>query len=149
MPFAINPTNGWIVNANNDPAGTTLDNNPLNQLRPGGGIFYLSPFYSGFRAGRITQLIREKLAKNEKFSVADMQAIQADVVLLDAQFFVPFILRAYENAQTSNVPPLFALGESHLLNNVMPYLRTWDFSTPTGIPQGYDASDVNGQLSSP
>ncbi|HUP47971.1 MAG TPA: penicillin acylase family protein, partial [Thermoanaerobaculia bacterium] len=53
MPHVINPAGGWIVNANNDPAGTTLDNNPLNQLRPGGGIFYLSPGYSGFRAGRI------------------------------------------------------------------------------------------------
>jgi len=28
-------------------------------------------------------------------------------------------------------------------------LAKWDFSTPTGIPEGYDASDVNGALSPP
>jgi penicillin amidase len=28
-------------------------------------------------------------------------------------------------------------------------LRGWDFSTPTGIPEGYDAADVNGALSAP
>src|SRR5437773_11742204 len=37
MPHVINPPAGWFVNANNDPVGTTLDNNSLNQLRPGGG----------------------------------------------------------------------------------------------------------------
>ncbi len=30
MPQVVNPANGFFVNANNDPAGTTLDNNPLN-----------------------------------------------------------------------------------------------------------------------
>ena len=37
MPFVVNPASGYIVNCNNDPVGNTLDNNPLNQLRPGGG----------------------------------------------------------------------------------------------------------------
>src|SRR5687767_10769038 len=132
MPFAINPTNGWIVNANNDPAGTTLDNNALNQLRPGGGIFYLSPGYAGFRAGRITQLINEKLARNEKFTVADMQRIQADVVLLDAQYFVPFITRALDNGGASNIPPLAGLAAHPGVIAAVNRLRTWDFSTPTG-----------------
>ena len=27
-------------------------------------------------------------------------------------------------------------------------LASWDFSTPTGIPQGYDAHDTNGQRTS-
>ncbi|MEL7239891.1 MAG: hypothetical protein AAGK78_13620, partial [Planctomycetota bacterium] len=32
--------------------GNTLDNDPLNQLRPGGGIYYLNPGYAqGQRAG--------------------------------------------------------------------------------------------------
>src|SRR5215468_5155246 len=100
MPHVVNPPAGWFVNANNDPIGTSLDNDPLNQLRPGGGIFYLNPGYAGFRAGRITQLIREKLAAGP-ITFADMQQIQADTVLLDAQFFVPHILRAFEDAQTA------------------------------------------------
>ena len=149
MPQVVNPANGWIVNANNDPAGTTLDNNPLNQLRPNGGIFYLNPGYAGIRAGRITQLIKQKLAANEKFSVADMQRIQADVVLLDAQFFVPYITAALDNGAASNVAPLAALAANPAVSAAVNRLRTWDFSTPTGIPEGYDAADVNGALSSP
>lgn len=149
MPQIVNPAGGWIVNANNDPAGNTLDNNPLNQLRPGGGIFYLSPGYRGFRAGRITQLIREKLAANEKFSVADMQRIQSDVVLLDAQYFVPWITGALDNAAGSSIPALAGLGMHPGVVAAVNRLRTWDFSTPTGIPEGYDAADVNGELSAP
>jgi penicillin amidase len=149
MPQVVNPARGWIVNANNDPAGTTLDNNPLNQLRAGGGIFYLNSGYAGFRAGRITQLIRAQVAAGQKFTIADMQRIQADVVLLDAQYFVPFILRALENAQASSVPALQALGANPAVAGAVNRLRSWDFSTPTGIPEGYDAADVNGTLSAP
>jgi penicillin amidase len=149
MPQIVNPPGGWIVNANNDPAGTTLDNNPLNQLRPGGGIYYLNSGYAGFRAGRITQRIREKLARHEKFTVADMQSIQADVVLLDAQFFVPYITRALDNGGASNIPALAGLAANPGVAAAVNRLRAWDFSTPTGIPEGYDAADVNGTLSSP
>ena len=149
MPQIVNPAGGWIVNANNDPAGTTLDNNALNQLRPGGGIFYLNSGYAGFRAGRITQLIREKLARNEKFTVADMQRIQADVVLLDAQYFVPYITRALDNGAASSIPALAGLAAAPGVSTAVNRLRTWDFSTPTGIPEGYDAADVNGVLSAP
>ena len=149
MPQVINPARGWIVNANNDPAGTTLDNNPLNQLRPGGGIYYLNAAYSGFRAGRITQLIREQIARNQKFTVADMQRIQADVVLPDAQYFVPFITRAFENAGASTVPTLQALAGAPGVADAVTRLRNWDFSTPTGILEGYDAADQNGVLSPP
>ncbi len=149
MPQVVNPARGWVINANNDPAGNTLDNNALNQLRPGGGIFYLNPGYSGFRAGRITQLIRGKVARNEKFSVADMQQIQADVALIDAQFFVPYITRALDNGGASNVPALAALAANPAVSSAIARLRTWDFTTPTGIPEGYDAADQNGVLSAP
>ena len=146
MPQLVNPPSGWFVNANNDPAGTTLDNNPLNQLRPGGGIFYLNAAYSGFRAGRITQLIREQLARGEKFSMDDMQRIQADVVMLDAQYFVPWILRASQNSEAVARFPQPVAG---IVAAAVSRLSNWDFSTPTGIPEGYDAADVNGQLSPP
>lgn len=149
MPSIVNPEGGWIINANNDPAGTTLDNNPLNQLRPGGGIYYLNAGYSGFRAGRITQRFREKLQAGSKFSMADMQSIQADVVLLDAQYFVPYITAALDNAGASSIPALQGLGAHPGIIAAVNRLRTWDFSTPTGIPEGYDASDVNGALSAP
>jgi penicillin amidase len=149
MPQLVNPPAGFFVSANNDPTGATLDNDPLNQLRPGGGILYLSPGYVGYRAGRITQLIRAKLAGGGKISFADMQQMQADTVMIDAQFFVPHILAAFTRAETSPNPSLNALALDPGVAEAVGRLRSWDFSTPTGIPQGYDASDVDGALSLP
>ncbi|MEJ2602753.1 MAG: penicillin acylase family protein, partial [Gammaproteobacteria bacterium] len=73
MPQTINPPAGWFVNANNDPAGTTLDNDPLNQRRKGGdGIYYLNPGYAaGFRAGTITNRVREYVATQGELSQED------------------------------------------------------------------------------
>lgn len=150
MPQVVNPPAGWFVNANNDPTGATLDNNPLNQLRPGGGIFYLSPGYDGFRAGRVTEMIREKLAGNGKISFEDMKQMQADVVLIDAKYFVPHILAALDNAKATGAHPVLAQFGAHpAVNAAVSRLASWNFSTPTGIPEGYDAADVNGQLSAP
>jgi penicillin amidase len=147
MPHVVNP--GWFVNANNDPAGTSLDNDPLNQLRPGGGIYYLNPGYDGFRAGRITELIRNDLRNGRKISVRDIQRMQADTVLLDAEYFVPWLLGAYADARSSSVPQLAALARDPRVAEAVHRLARWDFSTPTGIPQGYDAADRDGSLRPP
>jgi len=140
MPHVINPPRGWFVNANNDPAGTTLDNNPLNQVRPGGGLYYLNPGYAqGTRAGRITDRM-EALAHRGRITAADMMDIQADVVMLDAQVFTPYIVNAFD----AN-----GAGASAAVAEAVERLRNWDGSTPTGIEQGYDASDVDGVRSPP
>jgi penicillin amidase len=154
MPHIINPPAGFFVNANNDPAGVTLDNDPLNQLRPGGGIYYLSPLYdAGFRAGRITRLIKEKLSTGYgKLSFENMQEIQADTVMPDAQVFVPHILQAFANAQAPGADPaLAALAADPAVAEAVGRLRGWDFTTPTGIPEGFDASDPDqdGNLQTP
>ena len=110
MPHIINPPAGFFVNSNNDPVGITLNNNPFGRLRPGGGIYYLNYTYSGgFRNGRITQRIRQLLSTGSgKISFEDMQDIQADVTLLDAQVFVPYITRAFADGQASGANPLLA-----------------------------------------
>jgi penicillin amidase len=149
MPHVVNPPAGWFVNANNDPAGTVLDNNPLNQVRPGGGIYYLNAGYEdGLRAGRITELLKAKLAAGP-VSFGDMQAIQADVALPDAEFFVPFIVQAMARARASSVPTLAALAGRSDVQEAVTRLAHWKFSSPTGIPQGYDAIDVDGALGAP
>jgi penicillin G amidase len=54
------PARGYIANANNDPVGVTLDNNPLSQLRPGGnGIYYLNPGYSSLRMARVDRELQD------------------------------------------------------------------------------------------
>src|SRR6516165_426513 len=144
MPHIINPPAGWFVSANNDPAGLTLGNDPLGRLRPGGGIFYLSYAYDEFRAGRIEQILRQRLAGGGKVSMADMEAMQADTALLDAEYFVPHITQAFANAQTSAVPQLAALAADPQVAEAVQRLGQWGFTTPTGIEQGYDAGRPPG-----
>lgn len=145
MPQIVNPPTGYFVNANNDPAGTTLDNDPLNQLRPTGGIYYLSPGYAaGFRAGRITQLLEAAIAAGP-VDADDMAAIQADVVLLDSQLFRPLLLGAFAAASAPGAPAeLAALAGDPRVAEAIGRLAGWDGSTPTGIPEGFDASDTAG-----
>jgi penicillin G amidase len=149
MPSVVNPKAGFFVNANNDPAGTTLDNNPLNQVRPGGGIYYLNVGYDGFRGGRITDMVRAALASGRRLTTADVAAQQADVTLLDAQFFTPYIVSALSRAQASDTPALAALADDARVVEAVGRLAGWDHTTPTGIPEGYDAADVDGRLGTP
>ncbi len=156
LPFdelaqTVNPSAGWVVNANNDPAGVTLDNNPLNQLRKGGqGIYYLGYALDfGTRAGRITQTLQERLARG-RVSMHDMRAIQADVVMLDAQVFTPYIVRAFHNAAAADASPVLqALAADARVIEAVERLADWDHSAPTGVREGYDASDRDGLRRSP
>ena len=146
----VNPARGWISNANQDPTGQTFDNDPLNELRPGGGIRYLSPGHAdGNRNARVTARLGEALADGA-VSFAEMQSIQADVKLNDASVLVPSIVAALQAAQTPGAPPaLAALGADPKVQEAVARLAAWDFSTPTGIAEGYDAADVAGVRTPP
>jgi penicillin amidase len=148
MPQLLNPARGLIVNANNDPTGNSRDNNTLNVLRPGGGIRYLGSGYNfdtGIRAGRIEQLFAPFLASGTRLSAADLQRFQSDVVMGDAQFFVPFVTAALTNAQRPGAPAeLATLAADPRVVEAVERFRVWDRSTPTGIIEGFDASDQNG-----
>ena len=96
----VNPERGWISNANQDPTGQTFDNDALNELRPGGGIRYVSPGHvDGNRNTRVTKRIQAALADGT-VSFAEMQSAQADVKLNDAEVLVPAIVAALQLAQT-------------------------------------------------
>jgi penicillin amidase len=145
MPHAVNPRNGFFVNANNDPAGTSLDNDPLNQRRRGkpGAVYYLSPGYDeGLRAGRITRLIRDQIKWGGRISAYEMRQMQLNTQQLDAELLVPFLVHAFEHARSWRAPAeLAALARDPRVAEAVARLRSWDYSTPTGIPEGYDASD--------
>lgn len=149
MPHLVDPPAGFFVNANNDPAGTTLDNDPLNQFRPTGGIYYLNVGYDGFRAGRITEMIRGALDRGRKLTVQDVKDQQADVTLLDAEFFAPYLTAALARARSSGTPALRGLATDPRMAEAVGRITRWDRTTPTGIPDGYDASDVDGRLRAP
>jgi penicillin amidase len=145
MPQTVNPENDFFVNANNDPAGTTLDNNPLNQVRTSNpnAIYYLNPGYDhGLRAGRITRLIEDHPGR---ISFNEMKRFQSNTQQLDAELMTPFLLEAFTNASSPGAPTDLAdLASDPDIAEAIGRLATWDFSTPTGIPEGYDAKDPNG-----
>ncbi|HEX5718307.1 MAG TPA: penicillin acylase family protein [Thermoanaerobaculia bacterium] len=144
MPHAINPKRGWVANANNDPIGTSNDNDPLNQVRRGGrGLLYLGPYYDrGYRIGQIDRLLKAELARNGKFSVRDFERIQANNQLLDAQVFVPYIRQAFRRAEAAGATSaLGALAADAGVREAVGRLAAWNFSTPPGIPEGYDPFD--------
>ena len=141
MPHVVNPARGFFANANNDPAGTSLDDEPLNQGRPGrpSAIYYLNGGYgNGLRAGRITRLIRDRIESGHKISAIEMRRWQGDNRQLDAELMVPFLLAAFERARGSEVAELHGLARDAKLAEAIHRLAAWDFSTPTGIPEGWD-----------
>ena len=152
MPQVVNPTKGYVINANNDPIGTTLDNNPLNTLRQDGGILYFNPGYAtSFRAGRIQRLFDEALANpGDKISFDQNRAMQANNQLLDAEVLTPFLLGAFQNIGAEGAPPpLTRHGADPAIAEAIGRLSAWDFSTPTGIQQGYDPGDNPANLPPP
>ena len=150
MPQIVNPPAGWFVNANNDPAGITLDNNPLNQLRPGGGLFYLAYAWNrGFRAGRITDRLRTEFALRSRVSFEAMQSIQADVRLRDAEYFTPWIVDALARARAPGANPVLAALATAATIEAVGRLAAWDHSTPTGLTEGWDAGKPAGIAPTP
>jgi penicillin amidase len=141
MPFVVNPSKGYIANANNDPIGTSLDNNALNQARAGGGILYYAPGHSSYRMGRIDRELQALVARGN-VTVSDMQKLQANNKLLDAELGLPHLLGAW--ARAADAPAgscAAALRADPRMVDAFDFLSTWDFSTPTGIRQGFDAGD--------
>lgn len=152
MPREINPRRGWVANANNDPIGTSNDNDPLNQERRGGrGILYLGPYYErGYRIGQIDRLLKAELARDGRFSVRDFERIQANNQLLDAQVLVPYIVQAFNRARAAGAgSALGALAADAGVREAVERLAAWSFSTPTGIPEGYDPFDDPLHLPAP
>ncbi len=145
MPQIVNPASGYIANANNDPVGNTLDNNPLNQLRPGGGLYYLDRGYSAYRMGRVDRMIQSAIASGEPITPDMVKAMQANNQPLDAELLTPFLLEAGSNALAGGAwSELAALGSDPAVQAALVRLAEWDFSTPTGIDQGFDPFQAPG-----
>lgn len=144
MPQIENPASGYILNANNDPIGTTLNNVSWSTFRAGfNGRLYLSPLYdTGYRIGQMQRLWDDQLTSGNPFTVADFMAFQANNQLLDAEVMSPYLLEAFANATAGGADPaLAALAADPRVAEAIGRLAAWDFSTPTGIIQGFDPGD--------
>jgi penicillin G amidase len=81
--------------------------------------------------------------------MAGIEQMQADTALLDAGYFVPRITRAFADARTSTVSQLSALAANPQVAEAAARLAHSDFTTPTGIAQGYSAGRTLGTPPSP
>jgi penicillin amidase len=136
MPHLINPEKGFVNNANNDPIGVTLDNDPLNQVRAGGtGLYYLNSHYVAYRMGRVDRVIKGMIDNDQPISYDHFADLQANVNMLDAELVLPTLMGIM-----SQVP----VEPGSTMAQALDVLSTWDFSAHTGIEEGWDAgSDPN------
>jgi penicillin amidase len=151
MPHAVNPASGYVANANNDPSGYSLDNNALNQLRPGGGIHFIdNGGASAYRIGRIDRKLQAMIASGTPITPEHMKTLQANNQLLDAELVLPHLLAAHGNATAPDAwSPLAELAADPRVDDAIKRLAEWDFSTPTGIREGYDPGDNPANLPTP
>jgi len=103
VPGAKNPQVGYLVNANNDPIGDALDNDPTNGKLPDGTPMFLACAWDiGLRAGRIRALID---AHPGPLSVEDLQSMQGDTRSALGAEFTPALLDAIDRAQAERTTP--------------------------------------------
>jgi penicillin amidase len=77
LPWAYNPTEGWIVTANQAVIG------------PDYPYFITDDWSYGSRSQRIVDLIEAQIADGRPFTIADMQALQMDDWSANAEFLAP------------------------------------------------------------
>jgi penicillin amidase len=76
LPGMVDPEDGFVVLANADPVGGTLDGDPTNDTIAGAPVFFGCSFDPGFRQGRIQELLA---VPGRRLGAQDLSAIQADV----------------------------------------------------------------------
>ncbi len=120
IPGAVNPAAGFIVSANNDPAGNVQDNDVFNDP------VYLGALYDlGSRAARITALLEEAVG-TQTLSLDEMAEIQGDVFMQYATHFVPYVLEA------ADARPDLVTGN---LATAVDLLRNWDYRATADSPE--------------
>lgn len=151
MPHWENPAQGWFANANNDPIGLSADNNVLNQIRPEGGLYYLSQgAYSTYRMGRIDRIMNAAMADGGKVDAADMKSWQANNQSMDAELIMPHILNAFNNAASDGAwPGIQQFLADPRVTATLDKFSSWNYSMPTGVAEGYDPFENPFALSEP
>jgi penicillin amidase len=76
VPKLKTPAKGWIATANTDQIGSTLDNDPSNEILPNGKPFFIGcDFAEGLRLGRIHERLGSSVGT---MTLDEMASIQGD-----------------------------------------------------------------------
>lgn len=117
-PQSINPKQGFIVTANNDPGNISTDGSLLNDKWYIGG-----PWANGYRADTIATGCAAAVA-SAKATAQDMATIQASNKSVLGNEWVPFIVEAMEAAKTAKAKATKTADEQRLVD-------LYDSITPT------------------
>lgn len=117
LPQVTNPAKGYIVTANSDPTGTSLDNDPFNDGEYIGYVWNL-----GMRTGRIDDRLNTLMENGGKVTPDDMVSIQADHRSNLAARIMPAVLATLP---TSGLAPEIAAMRDALLE--------WDYEADSGV----------------
>jgi penicillin amidase len=159
IPHALNPQQGFLATANNDPIGVTDDGDPFfDEPMVDGAPLYLGADYDpGTRVGRITKRIRAATDGGGKLGLDDLASIQADAVTEWGQIFGPTVLAAAqavadEIAQPGTHPDLQQLvaqadvPAKMLVPAALSLLRNWStYDTPSGVDEDQPPQQVDSQ----
>lgn len=141
IPHAYNPAAGYVVAADNDPLGVTLNNQPF------GAQYYVGGFFDmGLRAARITEAIESQIERDVPMSVAQQVARMHERGDLLAARLVPEIVNGVDvlleaSMLGSDDPEVLALlGEVRSWIDELEALRdlldVWDFESPGSVAPG-------------
>ena len=145
VPYVRNPASAFVVSANADPVGGTLDNDPSNDVHADGTQAFLScSFDAGFRQGRIQDRLSTTV---EPMGLVDAASVQADVRSDFAARLVPHLIEALERTERERddpgtFPRLSDVASSQRFAEANPnaqveMFRAWgeqtDFRTLTGV----------------
>ncbi|MEM2143210.1 MAG: penicillin acylase family protein [Candidatus Thorarchaeota archaeon] len=111
IPRSVNPSQGYLQSANQNPVDPTDY-----------GYTILGPFDDGYRGRRIDSL----LAADSNVTVLDMMRYQADSLEVRAQRLVPLVIEAWDASGESNTT----------VANAVELLRDWNYvmDTDTAAP---------------
>ncbi|MGW8323258.1 MAG: penicillin acylase family protein, partial [Thermodesulfobacteriota bacterium] len=122
---------GWLVTANNDVTGQTIDNDPLND-----GFYYTYHFDEGFRNDRASDLLTTLDSADR--NPDHMKGIQSDHVSLMAQRVRPYYLDALSNQAVLDV---YSQAVQDRLAQAKGYVEGWDLRCRAGMPDPFDQED--------
>ncbi len=110
----------FLVTANNDPWGTTADNDPVDDE-----VYYASYYAAGFRADRIHRALAGALAEGP-VSADAMVALQFDAVSPAALRLVPFLEAAWSKVGEDADPPFDGWAGREDMAAAVAALAAWD-----------------------
>lgn len=145
IPHVENPESGYVITANDDPAGTTFDNDPFDAEH------YLGAYFDiGYRGARVDQLLSDRIDDGQALTPDDHAALQEDGRDGLAADVVPHIVEAIDVVVDDDIDDeeYVDLGEvrddvddrTEDLQQLRDLLTNWDYhAVQTRNPEGEDA----------